>query len=259
MPRIHLIQEYEPLFYPFSTAHLLAHQAVGLNERLWAIFNTSELHQFWKRQNHKAEKTFVFEPRMNEKLRPFCDNLSSSEKKCVLLIYGRPNIPRNAFFLIERGLKVWAEKYGHHHKNWEILSAGIKHKNVPLNSGHCIKSLGKLSLEEYASLLRKTALGLSLMVSPHPSYPPLEMAHFGIRVITNSYTDKRPEERHENLISLSNFDPYTIADSIEKEILNFQHHPEVGINGQSFMPSFLKSEEIECAQELADAIVEKLC
>lgn len=35
-----------------------------------------------------------------------------------------------------------------------------------------------------------TYAGISLMSSPHPSYPPLEMSVFGIKVITNNYSNK---------------------------------------------------------------------
>ena len=35
-----------------------------------------------------------------------------------------------------------------------------------------------------------SAIGISLMVSPHPSYPPLEMAHLGMLVLTNGFGAK---------------------------------------------------------------------
>ena len=53
-----------------------------------------------------------------------------------------------------------------------------------------MRALGKLDLDAYGSLLRESAVGLSLMVSPHPSYPPLDMAHLGLRVVTNGFGPK---------------------------------------------------------------------
>ena len=73
-------------------------------------------------------------------------------------------------------------------------------------------SLGKLSLTDYAELLRRTAVGLSLMASPHPSYPPLEMAHFGVRTVTNSYTCKDLSKSHANILSLPDVSAERIAE-----------------------------------------------
>lgn len=69
-----------------------------------------------------------------------------------------------------------------------MLSAGERHKDIALGSGIELRSIGKVCLEEYASQLAECSIGLSLMLSPHPSYPPLEMAKFGMDVITNKYS-----------------------------------------------------------------------
>ena len=70
---------------------------------------------------------------------------------------------------------------------------------------------GKLSLEEYGGILLESAIGISLMISPHPSYPPLEMAAFDLAVITNKFFNKDLSEYHDNLISLENINPENIA------------------------------------------------
>ena len=59
-----------------------------------------------------------------------------------------------------------------------------------LGDGLEMVSAGKLSLQAYGALLNQCAIGISLMLSPHPSYPPLEMAHSGILTITNSFAEK---------------------------------------------------------------------
>jgi hypothetical protein len=40
------------------------------------------------------------------------------------------------------------------------------------------------------------------MVSPHPSYPPLEMAAFGMRVVTNGFLDRDLSARSQNIVSV---------------------------------------------------------
>ena len=258
LPRIHLVQDYEPQFFPFSAMHLVAHRAMGLGDGLWAVFNTRELHDYWRRQGHRAGRTFVFEPRLNARLRPFAGGITAADKRPVLLVYGRPAIRRNAFFLIERGLKAWAARHGADHPDWDLVSAGLAHDDVDLGGGRRLRSLGRLSLEDYAGLLRRTSVGLSLMVSPHPSYPPLEMAHFGARVLTNGYTDKDPARRHENLVVLPDIDASAMAEAIEREIRGVIADPGKGLAARSFMPDFLGPEGFDCAAELAEAIREAL-
>ena len=257
-PRIHLIQDYEPQFYGYSAAHLLAHQAMGLGDGLWAVLNTRELHDYWAQQGHEAARTFVFEPRMNTVLKPYTETLGATEKTRTILVYGRPNVPRNAFFVIERGLKAWGAAHGHRHPDWRIVSAGTPHDDVDLGGGQSLRSLGKLSLEGYAGLLRETAIGLSLMVSPHPSYPPLEMAHFGVRVLTNAFTGKDPAARHDNLHALTGFRPEDISDALEVQISAFEAQPEGGLRAESRMADFLSGDSISCAAPLAEAIVAEI-
>ena len=254
-PKLYLIQEYEPHFYPFSAAHLLAREAMGASWPLWAVFNTHEIYDFWQAQGHRAEKTYVFEPRMNAAIRPFLDNLDVADKTRTLLVYGRPQVARNAFFLVRKGLEHWARAHGAAHPDWRIVSAGMKHADIALGGGHHLRSLGKLSLEDYGRLLRETAVGLSLMSSPHPSYPPLEMAHFGVRVLTNAYANKRPSERHENLIALRSIQPKAVAEGLEAAIAGFEADPAKGLKARSHMLDYLGEDRVDCAHAVATDII----
>ena len=251
LPKLHLVQEYEPQFYSFSTAHALAREAFDGPSRLWAVFNTHELFDYWTAQGHRAEKTWVFEPRMTAAIRSFADNLSAVDKIRTLLVYGRPTVARNAFFLVRRGLEHWARTHGADHPDWRIVSAGLPHDDIPLGGGHRLVSLGKLGLQEYGQLLRQTAVGLSLMISPHPSYPPLEMAHFGVRVVTNGYANKHPADRHENLIAVPHLRPEAIAETLEQAIRGFEADPEVGLRAKSHMPDYLLEDRIDCIDAVA--------
>ena len=46
-PLIYLIQDYEPLFYPMSSAHMLARAAFDLDWPVWGIFNSSQLFAYF--------------------------------------------------------------------------------------------------------------------------------------------------------------------------------------------------------------------
>ncbi|MDE3250361.1 MAG: glycosyltransferase family 2 protein, partial [Bacteroidota bacterium] len=74
-----------------------------------------------------------------------------------------------------------------------------------------ITVLGKLSIDAYAKLLSETPIGIALMVSPHPSYPPVEMALFGLQVISNRFQEKDLSADFANILSLETVNPETIA------------------------------------------------
>ena len=103
-----------------------------------------------------------------------------------------------------------------------------------------MRSLGKLSLEDYANRLRTTAVGISLMSSPHPSYPPLEMAHFGVKTLTNRYFCKDLSAAHENIVSLPDIAAETIADALAEACRRFEKAPNLGWQGKSHMPEYLE-------------------
>ena len=54
------------------------------------------------------------------------------------------------------------------------------------------------------------------MVSPHPSYPPLEMSTFGVKTVTNSYANKDLSSFNENMICLSDASPRSLANALLK-------------------------------------------
>ena len=181
----------------------------------------------------------MFEPQLNQKLKSFLPK-SGQVRKNQILFYGRPTVDRNCFPIIIEGLREWASKEKNH-PEWRIISIGENHPAIKLKGDHRIESLGKLSLAAYAKLLTESAIGISFMVSPHPSYPPLEMAHFGLLTLTNSYAKKNLSNYHQNIISLGRLTPNTVSDGISKLIDRFTNDPLIGSTANSMMPSFIHS------------------
>lgn len=212
-PLLYLIQEYEPVIFPFSSGHMLAREAYETPARLWGIFNSNNLLSYFKRQDHSVEREWVFQPVINDQFRPFVDEVATAERKPQILIYGRPNVNRNCFSALIRGLKHWSAEYPEY-AEWDVVSAGTPHETVDIGAGRSVHSLGKLPLEDYAQTLLESSVGVSLMASPHPSYPPLEMAHFGLRVVTNSYTCKDLSGFHPNIVSLNSISASSLAKGI---------------------------------------------
>ena len=56
-----------------------------------------------------------------------------------------------------------------------------------------MQMLPRVSLAEYQRLLPGYDVGLGLMLTPHPSLVPLEMAAAGLVAVTNTYANKTAE------------------------------------------------------------------
>ena len=251
-PLLYPIQEYEPLFYPMSSTQMMARAAFDAPWPCWGLFNSGELHGFFEAQGHRVARAFVFEPRLSPALRPFLGG-EPPVKQRRILVYGRPSIPRNCFPAVEKGLRRWVALHPEF-AQWDVVSAGLAHRPVPLGAGRAMRSLGKLPLDEYAAWLRGSAVGISLMASPHPSYPPLEMAHFGLRTITNSYANKDLAQSHPNIISVPDIAPDTLADALAAACAAFDAAPEAGWQAATRRPSFLDTNPMGFLDEVADAL-----
>ncbi|MFM6932102.1 MAG: hypothetical protein ACKOUT_07650 [Novosphingobium sp.] len=249
-PLLYLIQEYEPNFYPFSTAHMLAREAYDGVGRLWGVFNSSNLHRWFETVGHRAERSFVFEPVVNEALRRYLAQVSGHPRAQRIVVYGRPNIERNCFGALVRGLNAWIAQ-DPDHGEWEIVSAGTPHPPVDLAGGHSIRPLGKLSLDDYAELMLTSSVGISLMASPHPSYPPLEMAHFGLRTVTNGYFAKDLGSWHPNIVSTDAISAGSLGQAIMTACAQSREPAQPAINAD-----FVRGEPYPFMPELAAAIGE---
>jgi hypothetical protein len=235
---------------------MAARLALGSNAPWWAIFNSNELYEYFLAQGHDVEKAFLFEPSLSSELRGYLD-IPRPPKERKILVYGRPNVPRNCFPAICKGLAQWVRD-DPESVNWKIISAGHHHSPINLGRGCTMTSSGKLAMEDYGQLLLRTAVGLSLMASPHPSYPPLEMAHFGIRTLTNRYANKDLSTSHENIHSLDDIAPETIAKALTQLCWEFEHSPEIGWNNRSLRPSFLHPQSTEFIDALSESLLDRV-
>ena len=215
-PFLYLIQDYEPGFYAWSPKYVLAETTYRYEYPQIAIFNSHELRDYILGKGYVFESVYCFEPLLNSVLKEKVQALDKTVyKRKQILVYGRPSVDRNAFEIIVESLRKWvAIQPGA--ESWKILSAGEQHDPVKLGEGLYLESVGKLTISEYAKMLQETYAGISLMVSPHPSYPPLEMAVFDVQVITNSYGNKDMSYFSKNITSVDNMDPVQIGAELKR-------------------------------------------
>ena len=230
---VYIIQDFEPGFYNWSSHFVLAESTYRSEIPTIAIFNSSLLKSFFNAREYKFFKEYYFEPQMNEKLKRHID-LKTIKKKKQILIYGRPSVDRNSFSLIIEALKIIVYKEPDIHE-WIFYSAGESHSDIALGNGVVLQSMGKLSLDDYARILKESAIGISLMISPHPSYPPLEMAYFGVLTITNNFANKDLSKWHQNIISIDILTPQNLYNTLIRVIEKYNNDCNIGWEGKSFI------------------------
>lgn len=214
LPIIYFIQDYEPGFYSWSSRFVLA-ESTYKDNRIIPVFNSFSLAEYFKNHNYAFKTSYVFHPKLNPTLKTFLGNkLPYNQRKNQILIYGRPFNQRNCFELILMALNEWYVK-SPLAKDFTVYSAGADFPQILFTSGLQVHNLGKLSLEDYSKFLGETKIGISLMASPHPSYPPLEMATFGIKVITNCFFNKDISDFNKNIVSLPVCNISSIVNALE--------------------------------------------
>ncbi|WP_084799752.1 glycosyltransferase [Bradyrhizobium sp. Ai1a-2] len=197
---IYLIQDFEPILHEGSTFHARALETYDFDHI--PIVNTRLLLDYLidQRAGRFADDAFArdalwFEPALDRKFYyPERTSENGGSKKKVLLFYARPSVARRNLFELGVVALQRAVAAGHiNANNWELWAMGEKLPPVNLGNGVVLNPLPWMSFSDYARQMRTADLLLSLMLSPHPSYPPLEMAAAGKLVVTNSFSVKSPE------------------------------------------------------------------
>lgn len=213
-PLYYLIQDHEPDFYGWSARYALAQSTYQRPSETRAIINSEELFNFFSK-NYALQGACFLPYRINQKLRA---EFRVVNKEKIILIYGRPGTPRNCFEILIDGLCLWQQAEPVKAREWQIISAGETVDSWRSASVANFVAVGKLSLTDYAEVLCRASVGVSLMLSPHPSYPPLEMAEAGAITVTNSYECKDISQRSDNILSIGTLTPEALAEAIGRAI-----------------------------------------
>lgn len=189
----YLLQEFEAGFHAWSSNHALALETYGLD--FWPVFNEALLADYMLAQpfgrlaapETRARAT-IFEPAVEERL--FHPPEREREGPRRLLFYARPTNSRNLFGLAMLALR--AASAAPEFAGWEFLSIGGRGGVPPmaLEGGHRLQPAPWLDYAGYARSLREADVLLCPMLSPHTSYPVLEMAASGGLSVTNSFANK---------------------------------------------------------------------
>ena len=187
---IYIIQDFEPIFYNYSDQYVYSEDTYKTDNYI-PICNTKLLYDFLNLQNYKSIKKYriFFEPAVDRDI--FKPSKVQNTKK-RLFIYGRPTTQRNLMVHALRSVQGAFENGILKQEEWEVFIAGDDSvPSIRITSSLVAKNLGKMSIEEYGKLAGTIDIAVSLMLAPHPSYPPLELACSGAAVVTNKYSIKK--------------------------------------------------------------------
>lgn len=187
---LYLIQDYEPHFYAWGPEFADAMTSYSFDFE--PVFNTTLLRDWFTTEGFgfATEDALAFHPSIDISRYSSARRAAPGGGPRRLALYGRPDVPRNMYATAVEALARFVTQEGLGPEDIELISIGQHHGDVSLPGGLTLKSLGKLAWEDYPDYLGSVDLGLSLMYSPHPSHPPLEMAAAGVRVVTNHFGPK---------------------------------------------------------------------
>ena len=195
---VYLIQEFEPMTFPMGSLWALAAESYAFPHR--AVFSTDLLRDWFR-----AERVGVYAPSgagdaaaltFENAIARFSvdrDRLARPGPK-RLLVYARPeqHAARNMFELAVLALRRVVGDGTLERVGWRIdgIGAGREFAPVPLGREQTLSLLPRVDLAEYQAVLPGYDVGVSLMLTPHPSLVPLEMAAAGLLTVTNTFANK---------------------------------------------------------------------
>ena len=186
---LYLLQEDERMFYAGGDKHLRCCELL-MNEQMNVVVNTRGLldHLVTTGLPHLRRTAVAFEPAFPPSV--YLRRSKSSGQKKRFMFYARPEHERNIFYF---GLEVLDRAIAQgiiDHDTWDVQLVGANIPAFTFCDGTPATRLSGLSWKDYAELAGGVDLALSLMYTPHPSYPPLDLAASGAVVVTNRFGNK---------------------------------------------------------------------
>lgn len=214
---IYLLQEDERMFYPFGDDRLRC-ETILRNRDIRFLINTKLLFDYLVHDgfDNIATRGMYFEPAFPAQV--FHPRAKDRSGKRKFFFYARPNNLRNLFYLgievIEQAIAQQVLDLEH----WEIFLVGKDIPAVTFNGGYAPIKCENFSWFEYAQLVGTVDLGLSLMYTPHPSYPPLDLVASGAVVVTNRFANKRDLSSYSANLICADLDQDALVDALRQAV-----------------------------------------
>jgi hypothetical protein len=217
---LYLIQEDERMFYSFGDDRLRAEEVMKRSDIRFFV-NTKILYDYFLSDDLSfvASNWDWFEPAFPHFLYKKTTNLKKKSKsKKKFFFYARPNNPRNLFARGLEAIEFAIERNIINLDEWDIYFVGKHIPNLILSKAYVPIYLDGLSWKEYSDFISDVDVALSLMYTPHPSYPPLDLAASGALVVTNTFDNKTSLSKYSENIIMSHTDLESLLGAIDEAI-----------------------------------------
>ena len=213
---VYILQEDERMFYPGGDEQLRCAEVLG-SDRLRFVVNTEMLYDYFARQDlsNVTTRGAWFEPAFP------CNSYrfeESNREKLNFFFYARPNNVRNLFYRGLEALNTALWKGVVDPREWNFYFIGKDLEDISLPSGVRPTLLRNLPWDEYIAFMRTIDLGLALMYTPHPSYPPLDLTACGAVAVTNRFGPKQSLDAYSKNIICSEVSLDAMVDSLAEGI-----------------------------------------
>jgi len=191
---LYLLQEDERMFYAFGDERLMCSETLG-ERGFTVVVNTQRLLDHLGSPDnypHLAEEAIALTPAFPGGLpRDGADLGPRAEGKRRLFFYSRPENARNLFWRGGTVLSRAVEQGLIDPEVWELHLVGRRTPDLTFPRDTKPLVVEGLNWLDYQALVHTIDAALVLMDTPHPSYPPLDLAAAGVPVLTNTHGSKQ--------------------------------------------------------------------
>jgi hypothetical protein len=181
---VYMLGEDERLFYPAGDDYLLCGETLSDPEIFYAVNSNILFHHL--QANGLAPGGVAFEPAFSS-VAYYPEKQPLTNEKRQFFFYGRPNNLRNLYWRGVSAIAAALEEGVFGPDEWDFCFLGKDMTEILLPRGVRPRIMNDASRDEYLKLVRRVDVGLSLIYTPHPSYPPFDLAASGAVVVTNRF------------------------------------------------------------------------
>ena len=220
---IYLLQEDERAFYPYSDDYFRCNELLK-NPYIRFVINTKMLYEHLVADGFEniQKNGLWFEPSWPKSL--FFPDTRRQDKKKNFFFYARPKNLRNLFYLGLETIDMAVQKGTLDLDEWDFHFMGKDIPKVRISNSYIPNFYQNVSWSEYASVVRKIDLGLSLIYTSHPSYPPLDLASSGAVVVTNRFGRKQNLDAYSRNILCRDLDVDSLVQGLAEGVILANNH-----------------------------------
>lgn len=222
---VYLLQEDERMFYPHGDDRLRCDQTM-CEPGLTIVVNSRLLFEHLADGQHAipdlAERGVWFEPAFPAAGRTLAPPDASGRRK--LFFYARPNNLRNLFCTGLEAISHAIAAGTLHPAEWDVHLVGKDVPDLLFPRAVRPRRIEGLSWTDYHGLVASMDAGIVLMDTPHPSYPPLDLAAHGAAVLANAHGLKADLSCYSRNILLEQPDMPSLARGISRLVALARDH-----------------------------------